>query len=364
VDVASRVGLEYRHRILPTSYRNRRAAVIENDALRVTILEEGGHIAEIRDRATGVNPLWTPDWPSIEPSQYDASRHALYGGGADATLLAGIMGHNLCLDIFGGPSAEEAAAGLPVHGEASVARFEIDVSRAGGELSMHTVLPSAQLRVGRHVLLDGRTVRIRETVENLASADRPIGWTEHVTLGPPFLQKGATEFRVSADRSLVFDGRFGPSDYLVAGAEFGWPDAPRASGGVADLRRYTDAPASSAYTAHRMDLRRDEAFFIAFSPTARLAFAYVWRRADFPWLGIWEENLSRTNPPWNGRSLTCGMEFGVSPIPESRRQMIERGRLFDVPTFRWIPARQRVQVEYRAVLRPAGAIPHSIDDLD
>ena len=84
-----------------------------------------------------------------------------------------------------------------------------------------TVLPSAQLRVGRHVLLDGRTVRIRETVENLASADRPIGWTEHVTLGPPFLQKGATEFRVSADRSLVFDGRFGPSDYLVAGAEFG-----------------------------------------------------------------------------------------------------------------------------------------------
>ena len=58
------------------------------------------------------------------------------------------------------------------------------------------------------------------------------------------------------------------------------------------------------------------------------------------------------------------MEFGVSPIPESRRQMIERGRLFDVPTFRWIPARQRVQVEYRAILRPAGAIPNSIDDLD
>ena len=89
MDVASRVGLEYRHRILPTSYRNRRAAVIENDALRVTILEEGGHIAEIRDRATGVNPLWTPDWPSIEPSQYDASRHALYGGGADATVVGG-----------------------------------------------------------------------------------------------------------------------------------------------------------------------------------------------------------------------------------------------------------------------------------
>ena len=111
-----------------TSYRQRRAASIENDHLRVTVLEEGGHLAEIRHRASGINPLWTPHWPSIEPSQYDASRDRVYGGGADGSLLAGIMGHNLCLDIFGGPSPEEAAAGLPVHGETSVARFSIAVS--------------------------------------------------------------------------------------------------------------------------------------------------------------------------------------------------------------------------------------------
>ena len=28
------------------------------------------------------------------------------------------------------------------------------------------------------------------------------------------------------------------------------------------------------------------------SPASKLAFGYVWRRADFPWLGIWEENHS------------------------------------------------------------------------
>src|SRR5438094_1576184 len=111
-----------------TSYRGRRAASIENDALRVTVLEEGGHIAEIADKATGVNPLWTPGWPSIEPSAYDPAAHAIYGSGVDAPLLAGIMGHNLCLDIFGGPSDEEARAGLPVHGEVSTARFEIDTT--------------------------------------------------------------------------------------------------------------------------------------------------------------------------------------------------------------------------------------------
>src|SRR5436190_7792723 len=72
-----------------TSYRGRRAATIENDALRLTVLEEGGHIAEIADKATGINPLWTPEWPSIEPSRYDPAVHAVYGGGMDAPLLAG-----------------------------------------------------------------------------------------------------------------------------------------------------------------------------------------------------------------------------------------------------------------------------------
>ena len=80
--------------------------------------------------------------------------------------------------------------------------------------------------------------------------------------------------------------------------------------------------------------------FVAFSPDTRLAFGYVWRRADFPWLGIWEENQSRTHAPWNGRAVTRGLEFGVSPMPESRRAMVERGRLFDTPRsagFRPVP---------------------------
>ena len=51
--------------------------------------------------------------------------HAEYGAGVEGKLLAGIMGHNLCLDLFGGPSDEEFAAGITVHGEGSVAAYEI-----------------------------------------------------------------------------------------------------------------------------------------------------------------------------------------------------------------------------------------------
>ena len=340
-------------------YRGRRAAIVENDDVRVTVLEEGGHIAEILDKRSGVNPLWTPPWHSIEPSTYVRARHTEYGSGSDAKLLAGIMGHNLCVDIFGGPSDAEAAAGLTPHGDASVVRYQLDVT--GQALSMHASLPLAELRIERRIELRDRAVSIREIIENMTACDRPIGWTEHVTLGPPFLERGLTEFRASATRSKVFEHAFGADDYLIAAATFDWPFAPRVDGGTSDLRRFTSATASSAYTAHLMDAAREQAFFVAFSPNTRLAFGYVWSRHDFPWLGIWEENHSRIHPPWNGVTLACGMEFGASPMPESRREMIDRGRLFGVPTYRWIPAKSRVEVEYWAVIRDAGVVPELLE---
>jgi hypothetical protein len=282
-----------------------------------------------------------------------------YGSGIESKLLAGIMGHNLCLDIFGGPSEEEAAAGITVHGEGSVAEYEI--GEHDGGLTMRASFPLAQIRFERRIELGERTVRIREGVENLTAFDRPIGWTQHVTLGPPFLEKGVSQFRASAARSKVWEGEFGADDRFVAGAEFDWPWAPRRGGSVEDLRVLTGAASSCAFTTHLMDAAREHAFFAAFAPAARLVFGYVWKQADFPWLGIWEENSSRTQAPWNGRTLTRGMEFGVSPMPESRRQMVDRGKLFGVPAFRWLPAKSRLEVEYGVVTAHADAIPETLE---
>ena len=342
-----------------TDYRGRRAATIENQHLRVTVLVEGGHIAEVFDKAAGVNPLWTPPWPSTEPSAFQSRNDSRYGSGIDAQLLAGIMGHNLCLDTFGAPSPEETAVGLPVHGEASLVPY--DVSGTTAEMVLQAHLPLAELQVERRIDLIDRRLRIRESVENLGGTDRPVGWTQHVTLGPPFLEKGVTEFRASATRSRAFETTFGAHDYVVPGAEFDWPHAPRIGGGRVDLRVYSEAAASSAYTAHLMDRSREHAFFTAFNRHLALSFGYVWQREDFPWLGIWEENLSRSQPPWSSATMTRGLEFGASPYPESRRQMVERGRMFGAPTFRWIPAGSRVIVEYWCVSAAAKAVPETLE---
>jgi hypothetical protein len=225
---------------------------------------------------------------------------------------------------------------------------------------MRARFPRAQFDFERRLELHDRSVTIRESVENLTACDRPIGWTQHVTLGPPFLETGVTMFRASATRSKVFEGGFGSHDYLAAGAEFDWPFAPRSGGGQADLGLMNGDAPSSAYTAHLMDPAREDAFFLAFAPAAQLMFGYIWKRADFPWMGIWEENHSRVHPPWNGRTLARGMEFGVSPMPETRRQMIERGTLFGAPSYRWLPAKSRIEVEYRAMTARMDTIPETI----
>jgi hypothetical protein len=342
-----------------TLFRGRRAAAIENTDLRLTVLEGGGHIAEVCHKATGVNPLWIPPWPSIEPADYAAASDTTYGAGVESRLLAGIMGHNLCLDIFGAPSDEEYAAGLQPHGEASVAVYEL--SQTSSEISMAAALSESQLRIERRLRLNDGVIRVSEAVENLSATDRPVAWTEHVTLGPPFLENGVTEFRASATRSKVLETTFGTADYLTAAAVFDWPHAPRIDGGTEDLRTFSARRTSGAYTAHLMNPADNDAYFVAYSPTHRLSFGYVWSRKDFPWMGIWEENRSRTHRPWNAQTVTRGMEFGVSPFPESRRAMIQRGQLFDVPAYRWIPARKRIEVEYWILCRTADRIPERLE---
>lgn len=339
-------------------FNNRKAVQLENDLLRITVLEEGGHIAEVFDKRAGISPLWIPHWPSIEPSAFGPNQHATFGNGPDAKLLAGIMGHNLCLDLFGGPSAAEASAGMTVHGEASVNKYEI--ASTPNSLRMQVEMPLAQLNFTRTIELHGQNVKIREIVENLAQIDRPLAWTQHVTLSPPFLDPLTTQFRASMTRSIVTEADPGFAMNLTPGAEFTWPFAPCNQGGTANLRRMRQTLPASGYTAHVADPQQQHAHFIAYTPQYKLAFGYIWKRADFPWLGIWEENCSRQASPWDGITITRGMEFGVSPFPESRRAMIERSHLLDTPTYQWLPALGRLEAEYWITSEIAKSIPEKL----
>ena len=323
----------------------------ESDALRVTLTEEGGHIAEIFDKAAGVSPLWLPPWPSIEPSSYAAEAHPEYGLDSESKLLSGIMGHNLCLDFFGPPSEAEAQSGLTVHGEGSTALYNF--RSAGNEVEATASLRAAQLSFTRQLRLEGRRLVVRETVENLSAYDRPIAWQQHVTLGPPFLVKGETQLRAPVAKAALQNTE----------QEFEWPLKPDGDG-KRDLRLYTAAPSSGGYTAQLLHRANERSWFCVFAPHCQLVLAYVWQTGQFPWLGMWEENYSRQQPPWNGETSTLGLEFGTAPFPETRRQMIDRGSFFETPSYQWIEARAKITADYYAALLPVKAIPETLEELE
>jgi len=55
------------------------------------------------------------------------------------------------------------------------------------------------------------------------------------------------------------------------------------------------------------------------------------------------------------------MEFGVSPFPEPRRAMVERGLLFNTPTFKWLPAKGTLSADYCITTQSTDTIPESIN---
>lgn len=341
--------------IVSKTARGRQGWELSNDKLALFLMAGGGNIAGLRVQGRpALNPYWNPTWKSIEPGAYRPQDAKRYG----AKLLACIAGHNLCLGAFGDPSPEEARAGLGCHGEAPVVRWRVlkrKVTARRIVFQYGCVLPIAQMRLARTVTLEAGSaiVRIREAVENMARRDLPFTMCQHVTFGPPFAEPGETIFDLPATRGHTFPGRFGRRQRLKPDTPFTWPFGPGVKGEV-DLR-FIGRPPCGDYTANLMNPKQEHAWFSALNPRLGLMVAYVWRRADFPWLGIWEENRARAEPPWNGKTLARGMEFSNSPFPVGLRKAVERGRFQGQPTYRWLPARGTIAYDYAILACPVEA---------
>jgi len=323
-------------------FQGRKAWKIETNKLRVTVLQGGGHLAELTLRAAAgereVNPLWIPPWPSIEPSTYNRDKHgAIYGTDSEAATLAGIMGHNVCFDYWGAPSGAEFRAGLSYHGEVNTLAWT-RLSGGSGEITYRADLPESRTSLLRTLRLrpDQNVLYFEETAENKTAFDRPFGWVQHVTFGPPFVDAAHCFFDASGTRAEHRSGS--------AVREFQWPQAPGK-----DFRRFSNAAASSDMAYVLLDPARDVEFVSALNTEHRLLVAYLFHRRDYPWLNVWEQNRDRTEPPWNGRAQTRGMEFGNTRAAGTARAWLRMPMLWDTPTFGWLDGRGRQTVRYLAV---------------
>lgn len=350
----------------PTKWHGRSAYVLGNSLLRLTTLTGGGHIAEFQlEQSPRVSPLWVPPWNTIEPQSYREKVHKpRYGTITEGKLLSGIVGHNICLDYFGSPSAEESQAGLSQHGEAASSLWRKLAIDRGAEfiaLKMSVHLPVAGLHFTRQIELrkDESVAYMTEVVENRRKADHFFHWTQHVTLGPQFLVPGEASISLPGTRGMTDpSGYEGATPLLDANQEFSWPHAPLASGGGVDLRSPFIRKGCGFVVGVLLDKTKEIGFVTAVNRKLGLLIAYCFRREDFPWVAVWEENCGIATPPWNGVTQARGLEFSTTPLPMLRRDSFLAGRLFGETTLTWVPARTSRTVRYVAVL---SHVPRDLD---
>ncbi|MBS0421299.1 MAG: hypothetical protein JSR66_26565 [Proteobacteria bacterium] len=317
----------------------------------LAVLEGGGHICELElNSRPGVNPLWRPQWTTVDPQHYSPARHRRrFGSPPDGRLLAGIAGHSISFDQFGPPSPEETAAGLSTHGEAPSSRWR-RLRGPSEVLRYGCTLPQADLELIRTVTVSSQAPVIfcEEQARNLAALDRPVCWNEHVTFGPPFLGPD-TRVDMPATLSQVCPASYSDRNLLCPDAQFIWPQAPGIGGEIVNLREMP-LGCYGQYSAQLLDSALEIGFISAVNPNLGLLVVYAFRRTDFPWVGNWQESNYRTAPPWNGRTLCRGLEFSSTPFALPRRETLDRGPLFGERTYRWLPAKSAQTVRYVILL--------------
>jgi hypothetical protein len=323
-----------------THFAGRSAWTLDTPLLRVTVLRGGGHVAEIALKSSGaanplvnpfplVNPLWIQSRPTIDPADYNPARDAkTYGGGAAARLMSGLAGHSLCFPYWGDPSAAEERAGMTFHGETGIAAWT-QTGSGGDWLELAAELPESRTRFIRRLQIRGAVLWLDETARNEAAWDRPVGWCEHVTMGAPFLERGVTRFAASATRGKALGSP--ESSHLQ------WP-VGRENAQEVDLSTVRGVKTGGEVNNYLVDPSREFGYFAAFNPKFSLVFGYVFRRAEFPWLNVWES--------YTPELFTRGMEFSNTPVHGTARALVNTPTLWNVPSFEWLGAKASLHKRY------------------
>jgi hypothetical protein len=354
-----------------TKWRDRPAFCLNNGVVQLITLTGGGHIADFRllDPTSGsVNALWEAPWPTMDPDKFRSNHVRKYGPAPVGKYLAAFTGHTVCVDYFGEPSEAEAAQGLTLHGEASTSRWKLlkrNQTSAEARVSLAVPLPAAGLRFRRELRLrrNESVVYVEETVTNERAQDHFFHWTQHVTLGLPLLHPAESLVALPGTRAVTWPHGYEGVSLFRDNQEFNWPETSAIDGDKISLARPFARDGRGYIASVLLDPQRELGFVAALNWKLGLLFGYCFRRSDFPWVAIWEENLSRKGSPWSGKTRARGLEFGSTAMPVGKEETFARGSLFDAPTFRRIPAKSQLRAPYVLFLSKVSAEWRSIRDI-
>lgn len=250
------------------------------------------------------------------------------------------LGHFLCLDRWGPPSAAEEKNGMPFHGEASKVEWRVthppERRNGGVEAELAADLPLAGLSVRRTLRMpDGAAqVVVREEVTNRNRLGRIFNMVQHPTIGPPFLD-ARTVVDAGAGRGLMQNSPLpNPERPTVR-----WPYAQH-EGKRVDIRRLTANPNPNVVS---YEVKGALGWTTACAPEQGRLLGYAWNPAEYPWFSAWRHVE-------NGKPALRGLEFGTTGLHQPFPVLVAKGRIFDLPLYTYLDAGESVTRSYTMFL--------------
>lgn len=281
---------------------------LQSDHLLVIVVPEEG--AEIRflGRPGGENALFWANWAAPLPA-----RGSMTYGDSQLDWLSRYRGGWQELFPNAGDECTVLGVPLPFHGEVSSAQWEV-VRQCETELVVRTAarLP---LTIERRMVVDGRALRIEESISNESDLVVPFVWGHH-----PAFHAGAGARIDLPDATIRFiRDRTNPAGSLATDAA--WPFVHALDGGTLDLSRVPEGVVDR-YTC----LTDLAAPWVALRDVDReVGVGLAWDPAALPCLWLWQQ-IGGTGFPWYGRASITAMEPSTAWPDDGLVHAIERGQ--------------------------------------
>ena len=298
--------------------------VFEGTRAKLEIQTAGSAITHFSLKKNNINPFtWT-----LQPDQMPKPN-------AGSPVF---RGHFLCMGRWGAASEAEQKAGIPHNGEINTLNWKVlKKPIVEGELIVaesECQEIKEQMKVNRRIELqkDGQSFLMTETATNTANLDRVYNFTQHPTIGEPFLSPSTV---IDCNAGKGFDQRTEFSN--LEKSAFVFPEG-RLVDGFADLRTVNDE--RGYVTTHIFPDTCKIGWVTATNPELRLVLGYIFLTKEYPWINLWHWKKDR-------KPFAHGLEFGTTGLGQPYKFLIDNCvTFFGRKSYEWIETGQSITKKY------------------
>lgn len=283
------------------------ALVLENAALRVTVLPElGGHVVELIDKRADRNLLWANPRTSPRRAPYGANFDDWWSGGWD--------------EIFPtGDRADFRGETLPYMGELWSVPWTATFGESGDSASIDTAglgtIAPARLERRLELRADEPVLRVRYRLTNLDVTPLPFLWGIH----PCFAVTAAHRIDLPARRMLV--GVSSGAAMGVVDTVYDWPDQPDPGSATGSRDVRMALPASAGIFGGHWATDLQGGWLSVTDTRTRRGVALTFSREVFPYAWLWQ-----VYGGWRGHHHVCLEPWTGYPMELQRAIAANRAR--------------------------------------